>query len=912
MGSRSRSLVPLVCLGTFLVGCGGGGGGGGGGESATAISFSGTILAQNVIRGGGASLDGLQGVGVSVGEGARFVEGVTDADGNFILVGPPTGMQILHLDGSGAVGGTFPDLDIPLVIGGGSSNLLQPVVLPDLSDGTTTNVPVDSGGMTTMDMTVGDALTDGYSLEVPAGTAITVHGLPVSGSVDLNVTMVERINVPMPLPDGLNPGLFVTIQPGGAAFDPPLSITLPNVGGFPPGQLLDVWSFDHDVNDWVNRSQEYTPARPGQVDMTGTTIVANDVISEGGWHSAPQPVDTSCATTLTGLVVTAGEMLPLEGTLISLSTGQFGRTDASGRYTIVSVPAYDAGLLPDVCVPVDVELRAIAPVPYGSTQVTTIVSAIVTGGTTEVPTIEIPVSTSGSIAGSVLDRNRNGVQGTVFITGDASEEIETDKNGTFFRAAYAPGDYTATFTFPSMEVGTTDFTVTANHLTPVPVVEPTGQPNQVVVQVLNFVQNQSVPVGNACVTLQGGGSAPLFQVTNASGNATFDNAPNGPYTVTAQVDANAQFGTTRIGSTVVGVNAGASAPHIVIPFFDFGDLAFPLADATLDGNVLNEPGGTYVEYQVATEQGAFFFAEGTASGGFSQAIPSGYPLDLGVVTRSLLDGKIESGVFVADRTATPGQNLAQDFDLASAHAFDRVVPITLTNEQTGHSFFYADLFLGDLDYSLSDGQSLPDQICLPDFSATKFAGLPPILEIGSDGFSSTFEDSSCSFPFGNSTPSALAFAFLTPPTIQQPTNGASFADYGPGDVVDFTLGTGTGATPGLNLVSFVVDIGKEVFVFWDVIVAPGVTTLTVPPVFPGKPMFGAGFAQVTVDTLRFDFPGFAYADFFDRNLATNVEAVVANPLCEASQGHSFTIGLASEASGPPSLRARKGARSRLR
>lgn len=905
--NRSRlALACLVCLFALLAACGSGGSG-----TATAISFSGTILAQATPRlgGGGTPLDGLAGVVVSAGEGDARVEATTDADGNFVLVAPPTGMRVLHLDGSGALGGTFPDLDLPLVIGGGSSQLQQPIVLPDLDDGVTETVAVDVSGTTTADVTIGNALIEGFSLDVPAGTTITVQGVPASGSVDLNVTPVERINVPVPLPPGLNPGAFVTIQPGGVAFDPPLGLTLPNVNGLAAGTHVDVWSFDHDLNAWVNRSMG-DPARQGVVDGTGVSIVADGVIVAGGWHSAPSVAEAGCTTTVTGLVVAQGSSTPLLGALISLSTGQFGRTDGTGRYSIGSVPAYDASLLPGVCFPLDLELRAIAPVPFGSAQAVTPVTGVTPGGTTEVPTIEIPVAATGTLVGSVVDRDGNPVQGTVTITGDADDDLATDANGTFFRAAYDPGDYVASFTFDSQDSDSEAFTVSANAVTAVRLREPGPTPSgTIVVQVVDLsTRGVVVPVASACVTLVGATGGPLLRIADSSGNATFDGAPAGPYTVTAQIDRTVQSGTLRAATTLVGVLPGTSTPHVVLPFFDAVPENPVVSDATLDGTVQNEPMGAELTYQIASDA-AGFLATDSATGGFSQAVPSGVPLDVGVVSSDPSTGKITGGLFVADQVATTGQTLALDLDLASAAAFDRVVPLTLVNAQIGHTEFLADLFLGDLAFAFSDGLSLPAELCLPSLSDAALDGLPAVLEIGSGIQAGTLPSSLCSIPFGTTTPTALTIPFLTPPTILEPVDQSVFQTYGPGRTVTFLAGAGTGSTPGLNRVAFLHTTGDRL-VTWEILLAPGATALTLPAVFPNKPMFGFGPATVTVDTIRFTFPGFSFPSFFDRNLPAHVAAVELDPICNADRTHSFSVGIARAGTPRPGERARQPVRRR--
>ena len=88
----------------------------------------------------------------------------------------------------------------------------------------------------------------GFSLDILAG-GITFPDGTQTGSV--SVTQVHRDKVPMPPPNGLNPKLVFTIQPAGAIFDPPAPISYPNVEGGLPGEIVDLYSFDHDLGQWV-------------------------------------------------------------------------------------------------------------------------------------------------------------------------------------------------------------------------------------------------------------------------------------------------------------------------------------------------------------------------------------------------------------------------------------------------------------------------------------------------------------------------------------------------------------------------------------------------------------------------------------------------------------------------------------
>jgi hypothetical protein len=76
----------------------------------------------------------------------------------------------------------------------------------------------------------------------------------------------------------------ITIQPGGAHFDPPAPVTFPNVDGLLPGQVTELYSFDHDLARFVSIG-------PGTVSADGTRIESAPGvgIAKAGWHGGGDP-----------------------------------------------------------------------------------------------------------------------------------------------------------------------------------------------------------------------------------------------------------------------------------------------------------------------------------------------------------------------------------------------------------------------------------------------------------------------------------------------------------------------------------------------------------------------------------------------------------------------------------------------
>ena len=65
------------------------------------------------------------------------------------------------------------------------------------------------------------------------------------------MTPVNASKIPMAPPNGMQPQFIVTIQPVGAKFDPPARLTLPNVDGHKPGAQVEMYSYDHDLEEFA-------------------------------------------------------------------------------------------------------------------------------------------------------------------------------------------------------------------------------------------------------------------------------------------------------------------------------------------------------------------------------------------------------------------------------------------------------------------------------------------------------------------------------------------------------------------------------------------------------------------------------------------------------------------------------------
>ncbi len=207
----------------------------------------------------------------------------TDDGGYFRIQPAPVGTFYLIVDGSTVTrSGSWPDLELEVTtIPGREKTLPMPVYL----------LPIDLPNGIFVSETQGGTLTlpgiPGFALEIQPGSVTFPNG---SKSGVVSVTMVHSDRVPMTPNFGQQPRLIVTIQPAGARFDPPARLTFPNVEGLAPGEVTDLYSFDHDLGHFVSIG-------PGTVSEDGSLIVANPGVGivKAGWHCCGNPASSGTA-----------------------------------------------------------------------------------------------------------------------------------------------------------------------------------------------------------------------------------------------------------------------------------------------------------------------------------------------------------------------------------------------------------------------------------------------------------------------------------------------------------------------------------------------------------------------------------------------------------------------------------------
>jgi len=509
---------------------------------------------------------------------------VTDSNGIFILPNTLPGNYVIEIDGSAASGDTgsfFGTLNIATSIGTDAfTSLNQIITLPNLNNALTaqTTITANAGNIAGgISATNGSIILDSNGADV----IIKFDGVNLQGSSNVSATPVSLAELPMPLPTtaGANASSFVTIQPPNATFNPPLDLTIPNDQNLPPGTLVDIYSFDHNLNNWVNRSTEFTPARQGVVSANGALIEAKQVISKGGWHGPV--VNPNYIETVVGIVMNGNT--PLQNILIFTSTGQQGITDVNGRFSIL-VPVFGTSI--------NVSITATSNGFNGAISTTTPVQQTIDDNINlDLGTLNLSIPSTGIVSGIALQTGTPSLAPLVIFGDNFNQVLTPDANGAFMLTGLTEGTYTASTIFNGdSQATTTQFNIVTGKITVI-TLENTLD-NSVIVKVSligeNFKVTNSANDSNKLVTVTlSQGSTAFTKTTDANGLVTFNNV-TGMVTITGQMDKISNAGTSRLSTTI----------HDIIPFNGQVELpivnpeaptALPIQGTTIEGALLNIP-----------------------------------------------------------------------------------------------------------------------------------------------------------------------------------------------------------------------------------------------------------------------------------------------------------------------------------
>ncbi|MEM7244577.1 MAG: hypothetical protein AAF533_04500 [Acidobacteriota bacterium] len=228
--------------------------------------------------------------------GDESFETTSDEEGRVVLTELADGPAHFEVEGAVATTnggepiapGSFPHLEYELVLIPQAINQLPgPVLLPLLRP----ENAVSWDGQSDVVLTVADL--PGLEMRITAGSMTLTDGSVPSpeSPVTLSLNQVHHDDIPMPMPDGVAPPFAWTLQPGGAHFDPPVSISYPNMSGLVPGSIAYFLSFDHDTG-------RFEIVSSGSVTDDGSCIVTDpgDGIAEAGWgcNCPPYAVAGDC------------------------------------------------------------------------------------------------------------------------------------------------------------------------------------------------------------------------------------------------------------------------------------------------------------------------------------------------------------------------------------------------------------------------------------------------------------------------------------------------------------------------------------------------------------------------------------------------------------------------------------------
>ncbi len=265
----------------------------------------------------------------------------TGQDGRFFIPEITPGATRVAVLGSRTPGNPdLPDIEFLVeAVAGADNPLHQVVTLPAV------NPKVMVGGAQDVDLSIPGV--PGFRIRVFANSTTRPDG--TRGPLLMSSSQVKFDRVPMPPPQGSNPIIVGTLQPGGTHFDPPAQVIYPNSQGLAPGDVADVFAFHHDIGQFVNVGPA-TVSDDGSVARTDPGFG----LLQSGWHCLiriPGPTGecrNSCTGSLswtitqngsgsgTGVITLCGAVMPddrMQASVTANFSPAGGSFDAGSSWT---------------------------------------------------------------------------------------------------------------------------------------------------------------------------------------------------------------------------------------------------------------------------------------------------------------------------------------------------------------------------------------------------------------------------------------------------------------------------------------------------------------------------------------------------------------------------------------------------
>ncbi len=250
----------------------------------------------------------LEGVGLAIGA----AQTATDAAGNFILLAPPTGRQILGIDANRARAG------LPIYATDVTVTLGEVTVLPTAwltaPPPPERFVPIANA---TSDQVIADARFPGVAFTLPAG--VTITGWDGILKTRIAIERILQDKLPVPPPPGRTRSLFQLFfgTPMGGVPSSPLPVTLPNDLGLEPGGKAQLWYYD--AAPLPGAAAAWRLAGLGTVSTDGQTIASDPGVGIARFCGV---CGLSCFIENEDSQPSADEGTPEDGEPVNLAIGQ--------------------------------------------------------------------------------------------------------------------------------------------------------------------------------------------------------------------------------------------------------------------------------------------------------------------------------------------------------------------------------------------------------------------------------------------------------------------------------------------------------------------------------------------------------------------------------------------------------------